>query len=395
MKLLILLSRVPYPTEKGDKLRAFHQIRCLSEKHEIILCALSEGPVDPEAVVRLKQYCSELHIFPIHKTGMLWNVLKAFFSGKPIQTGYFYRCKVRRKIQAVAKSSCPDHVYCQLLRMAEYAVRLPLPRTIDYQDVFSMGVKRRLDTSSWWKKPFFRLEYKRLLRYENRIFEHFNHHSIISVPDRDLIPHPQNKQIAVIPNGVDHAYFIPLDRPKKYDIVFTGNMGYPPNIDAALFLSEEIFPLVLKEIPSARLLIAGATPHPRVRSLQSERITVSGWVPDIRESYASSRIFIAPMRIGTGLQNKLLEAMAMGIPCVTSPLANNALEAVPGTEILIGNTAEEFAGHMVSLLKNPERANDLALSGTQFVRRKYDWHASTALLEQLFFDNAGTTSNTN
>jgi glycosyltransferase involved in cell wall biosynthesis len=279
--------------------------------------------------------------------------IEAFFSGKPIQTGYFYRCKVRRKIQAVAKSSCPDHVYCQLLRMAEYAVRLPLPRTIDYQDVFSMGMKdvstllpggRNL--SSGWKT-------KRLLRYENRIFEYFGHHSIISVPDRDLIPHPLNKQIAVIPNGVDHAYFIPLDRPKKYDIVFTGNMGYPPNIDAALFLSEEIVPLVLKEIPSARLLIAGATPHPRVRSLQSERITVSGWVPDIRESYASSRIFIAPMRIGTGLQNKLLEAMAMGIPCVTSPLANNALEAVPGTEILIGKHSGRICRSHGKFVKKP------------------------------------------
>jgi polysaccharide biosynthesis protein PslH len=387
MKLFILLSRVPYPTEKGDKLRAFHQIRVLSAHHEITLCALSEGPVHPEALTILSQYCRRIEIIPIGKTGMIWNVMKALFNGKPIQAGYFYRCKAKRKIHELIRQTTPEHIYCQLLRVADYVRDLPLAKTLDYQDVLSKGMQRRIDSSVWWKKPFFTMEYNRLLKFENRIFNDFNHHTIISAPDRDLIPHPKRNNIVIIPNGVDNSFFSPLARPKIYDLVFTGNMGYPPNVDAAEFLANQIFPLVLKKIPEAHLLIAGATPHSRVLALRCDTVAVSGWVIDIRESYASSKIFIAPMRIGTGLQNKLLEAMSMQLPCITSPLANSALGALEGSEILIGSNPQEYADRIINLLTDLDLAEFLANNGFRFVKTHYDWEKSTGRLEKLFIEN--------
>ncbi len=384
-----MLSRVPYPTEKGDKLRAFHQIRCLSMNHEIILCALSDCMVDPEAETVLRKYCSEVHIIPVHKTGMIWNLIKAVFNGKPMQTGYFYRCKAKRKVQKLIEESKPDHIYCQLLRVAEYVRKTPLVKTLDYQDVFSMGMKRRMNTSPWWMKPFLKLEYNRLCRYEKEIFDDFTYKTIISAPDRDIIPHPDRQKIVIVPNGVDQAYFSPMNLPKNFDLVFTGNMGYPPNVNAAEFLAREIFPLVLKKILGARLLIAGANPHHKVLALKSEHVKVSGWMQDIRESYASSKIFIAPMRIGTGLQNKLLEAMSMKIPCITSPLANTALGAKEDEEILVGKTAAEYSDHIIRLLKNPALADNLAQKGYVFVKRTYDWEKSTAILENLIVSNEG------
>lgn len=384
MKIFVLLSRVPYPIEKGDKLRAFNQLRCLSESHEVILCALSDSPVHPEALKVLNSFCSEVHIIPIGKSGMIWNLLKAFFNGNPLQVGYFYRCHAREKINQLIAESKPDHIYCQLIRVSEYVKNSTLPKTLDYQDIFSMGAKRRAETSSPLMRLFFLMEYRRLIRYEHDIFARFNLKTIISKPDRDLLPHPSRNEVVIIPNGVDHNYFSPVQGEKKYDVVFTGNMGYPPNIDAARFIAEEIFPLVLKQFPAAKLLLAGATPHARVLALKSKHITVSGWMPDIRESYASSRIFIAPMRIGTGLQNKLLEAMAMEIPCITSILANQALCAEENKEILIGSNAREYADHIIQLLQDEKYALSLARNGHVFVKKVFSWENSVKELETLF-----------
>jgi len=387
MKLFILLSRVPYPTEKGDKLRAFHQIRVLSAHHEITLCALNEGPVHPEAIRILGQFCKRIEIIPIRKPGMVWNVIKAFFNGNPIQAGYFYRSIAKGKVNRLIRQTKPDHIFCQLIRVSEYVRHIPVPKTLDYQDVFSKGMQRRLESSPWWKKLFFNFEYKRLLKYENAIFNDFDHRTIISIPDRDLIPHPERYKIVVIPNGVDHTYFSPIERPKLYDLVFTGNMGYPPNVDAAEYLADRIFPLVTKVQPYARLLIAGATPHAKVSALRSDSVAVSGWVIDIRESYASSRIFIAPMRIGTGLQNKLLEAMSMKLPCITSPLANSALGAKEDEEILVGSDPAEYAAHIIRLLNDRKLAETIAENGYRFVKNNYDWEKSTEMLEKLFSGN--------
>ncbi|MFZ4547337.1 MAG: glycosyltransferase [Bacteroidales bacterium] len=384
MKILVLLSRVPYPIEKGDKLRAFHQIRCLSKNNEIILVALNESKVHPEALQILKAYCSEIHILPIGKLGMIWNVFKAFLNQKPLQLGYFYRNSAQKQIDGIISKTKPDHIYCQLIRVSEYVKNNKTPKTLDYQDTLSVGVKRRAEASSSFLRMFFMMEYKRLLRYEHEMFDKFNNTTIISKPDRDLIQHPLRNEIKVIPNGVDSEYFYPVKKQKTFDIVFTGNMGYPPNIDAARFLAEEILPIVLKDCPETKLMLAGATPHPKVLALQSKHITVTGWLNDIRDSYSASRIFIAPMRIGSGLQNKLLEAMAMGLPCITSELANLALGARRNEEILVGVTAEEFAKHIIRLLRDEAFAETLAQNGHDFVQKTFSWENSAQQLEKIF-----------
>jgi sugar transferase (PEP-CTERM/EpsH1 system associated) len=384
MKILVLLSRVPYPIEKGDKLRAFHQIRCLSKTNEIVLVALSESKIHPEAEQILKAFCSEIHILPIGKLGMVWNVIKAFLNKKPLQVGYFYRNSVKKQIDQIIFNTKPDHIYCQLIRVSEYIKNIKTPKTLDYQDTLSVGVKRRAEASTFLPKMVFLMEYKRLLRYEHDIFDKFLHKTIISIPDRDFIQHPSKKGITVIPNGVDSEYFYPVKKPKTFDIVFTGNMGYPPNIDAARFLAEEILPLVLKVHPETKLMLAGATPHPKVLALQSQQVTVTGWLSDIRDSYSSSLIFIAPMRIGCGLQNKLLEAMSMGLPCITSELANQALGAKPNEEILVGVTADEFAKHIIRLLQDVAFAETLAKNGHAFVQKTFSWENSAQQLEKLF-----------
>jgi sugar transferase (PEP-CTERM/EpsH1 system associated) len=385
MKILVLLPRVPYPLEKGDKLRAFYQIKELSLNNEIILCALNhDRKLDKQkAFKKLQPYCRSINFIDLPRYAVPLNIIKSFLKGFPLQVGYFYNSKANKKIKKLFDSHKPDHVFCQLVRTAEYGKNLNVSKTIDYQDVFSYGVKRRIAKSAFWLKPVLKLEYKRLVAYEDIIFENFDVKTIISVPDRELINHPEKNKIQIIPNGVDHDFFKPIERQKKYSVVFTGNMGYPPNIDAAVYLVNEIMPLVWGKIPDAKVLLAGASPDIKVKALEKKNVTVSGWIDDIRDAYASAKVFIAPMRIGTGLQNKLLEAMSMKIPSITTSLANGALNAENGKHILIGDNAGELASSIIRLLTDERLSVKIAEAGYNFVHKNYSWKESTAKLEKL------------
>lgn len=385
MRIFVLLSRVPYPLEKGDKLRAFHQIRELSKNNEIILCAIN--PIsdldEQKAFSELRPYCLSVNFLKLPLLPRLWNMFMAFLTNKPIQVGYFYNGNVAYKVKKLIDQYKPDHIYCQFIRTAEYVKDIDIKKTLDFQDVLSHGMKRRMKSASAIKAPIYKMEYNRLKRYENLAFDYFDNLTIISIPDKKLIQHPDKGKIEVIANGVDHDFFKPMPKRKAYDVVFTGNMAYPPNVDAACFLVNEIMPLVWKKYPDTKVLLAGASPTRKVCSLHSDKVTVSGWMDDIRDSYASSRIFIAPMRIGTGLQNKLLEAMSMMIPTITTPLANDALNAENNKEILIGETPKELSDNIISLLTNSALHEQISKAGYNFVHCNHSWENATKKLDDI------------
>lgn len=391
MKLLVLLSRVPYPLEKGDKLRAYHLMVRLARDHEILLCCLSDTDTDPEHIAHLKQFCSYIDVVRVPRWRILLKLASALFSRLPFQVAYFHHASAQRAIDKAIREQKPDHVLCQLVRTTEYVRKHPtLPKTLDYMDTLSKGMERRTENAPFYLKPLFQAETRRLIRYENLMFDLFDHSVIISAQDREYIYHPLRERVTVIPNGVDTSHFKPQSTEASFDLVFTGNMNYPPNIDSVLFLAQRILPIVRLTRPKTNLLISGVDPSASVRELarQDPLITVSGWVKDIRASYANARIFIAPMQIGTGLQNKLLEAMAMRMPCITSALANNAIGAKPGEEILIGNAPEEYAQHIVRLLTDRDERERLSEKGYQFVLERFDWDRSADALEKLLMNKA-------
>lgn len=386
MKLFVLTSRIPYPLEKGDKLRIYHQIKELSKRHRIFLCALyqKESHVE-EAKKELSIFCEELYFIKISKYQQCISLISACFNHMPFQSALFYDRNAKQQVLGIINKVQPNHIYCQLTRVAEYLKEIKQPKTLDYMDAFSKGMKRRAKSSSIFSAWLFYWESKKQKQYERELFSHFKQHTIISAQDLDAIDHPQKSTIKIIPNGVDFKHFKPINSKKKYDLTFVGNMSYAPNVDAAIFLCEDILPLIQKQCPDVKLLIAGASPSNRVKQLASEVVTVSGWIDDIREAYAATRVFIAPMRIGTGLQNKLLEAMAMRIPCITSPLANKSLRAKE-TEIVVAKSAADIAHACVKLLNNTTLRNEIASKGFDFVTKHYQWPKTTATLEQLFMD---------
>ncbi|MBP7407748.1 MAG: glycosyltransferase [Flavobacteriales bacterium] len=386
MRLLVLLSRVPFPLEKGDKLRAYHLVTRLAKRHEVYLFCLSDARVDPAHIQHLQQVCAHIEVVRIGRWRILLKLLTAVFTRLPFQVAYFHHGHAQRRIDRAIERFRPDHVICQLVRTTEYVrERYALPKTLDYMDTLSKGMERRTETAPLHLRPIFRAETRRLIRYENLMFDQFDHAVIISAQDRDYIYHPFRDRMAVVPNGVDTTLFTPQEVEQQYDLLFTGNMNYPPNIDSVLYLVQKVLPIVRKQRPATSLLISGVDPTASVRDLAKTDplISVTGWVRDIRSSYATSRIFVAPMQIGTGLQNKLLEAMAMRIPCITSALANNAVGAPAGDAILIGETPEDYAALILRLLADPGERKRIAANGYDFVRANFDWDRSAEALERL------------
>lgn len=382
MKIVFITSRVPWPLEKGDKLRAYHQLKNLSKKNKIILCAINDTKLHPEAETELKKFCEEIHIYNISKIQIFLNLLRGLFNGLPLQVAYFTSTTAIAKINTLIQEKKPDRIFAQLIRSAEYArYQKTIPTVLDYMDIFSKGIERRINKVNILWRWLFKMEWKRLLKYEAAVFNDFDASTIISQQDRDLLPLPFPTSIAVIPNGVDTNFFKPFPATKDYELLFNGNMNYPPNIESVVYLVEKVLPIIWKKKPTLRLLISGASPSNEVLALQSEKVTVTGWVDDIRLSFARSKILVAPMQSSIGLQNKLLEAMAMKLPCITTSLSNNALKAIPDSQILVADSPEQFAIQIQLLLDRPEKAAQLAENGYQMVLDRFNWEQCCNLLE--------------
>ncbi|MDA0729477.1 MAG: glycosyltransferase [Bacteroidetes bacterium] len=388
MKLFVITSRIPFPLEKGDKLRLYHQLQTLGQRHQVVLCCLSDKPLSNDQRDALTPLVDALHVIQLSLVARLWRMAWAWLSAQPFQVTWFTDPRGIRQVHAIIEGCQPDVVYCQLVRCAEYVRTLHhLPKVLDYMDAFSAGMHRRSHQQRGvWRTPLrwmTWLEGNRLAAYESRMMDYFDATTIISGNDRLLIPHRERDNIHVVPNGVDLRAFTPRTRTLSSDhvILFTGNMSYPPNVDAAIHLAQDILPLV--NTPVVRLVLAGAEPKPRVQALASPRVTVTGWVDDIAEEYRAAHVFVAPLRMGTGLQNKVLEAMASNVPCVLSPHAFTPLGIPAHNHAVICSDAQSFASAIDDILANPDKANAMASQARTAIQNQFSWEAHNHGLDDI------------
>lgn len=386
MKLLVVLPRFPYPLDKGDKLRAFHQIKQLSANNDIYLFALSHDNVPPDAIRQMQPYCKDIRIAKLSKLAAAARALCSLLCRRSLQIGYWSSSRAIRQCLDFEALVRPDVAYLQMVRTLPLGLRLASPKVLDFQDALSMNLQRRMAGHNALRLFVENFEFKMLRSAEYDACSSFNGLTIISEVDAEALPQPRGTHINIVRNGVDFDFFHPQAIEKRYDIVFCGNMQYNPNIDASRFLVDEVMPLVWRSRPEASVCLAGATPTAAVRRLSGPHVTVTGSVPDIRPYYAQSRLFIAPMRLGSGLQNKLLEAMAMGIPCITTPLANAALGATPDTHLLLGNNPAQLAQAILRLLDDEQLRSRLAANASAFVHQNFSWQAATKPLETILLN---------
>lgn len=392
MKILVVLPRFPYPLEKGDKLRAFNQIKELSKRNEIYLFCVSHVKVLPQHVKAVEPYCKKICLVRSPKLVNYKNIIRNYLSTKSLQLGYWDSLKVRKQYNSFEKKVKPDVIYSQMLRTMPWVSRSRYPKVMDFQDALSLNTERRMEHAHGLWHYILHFEFKMLRSTEYNSFKIFDALTIISEQDSDAIPHKRNGDIHVIPNGVDFDYFKPMEKAKAYDVVFCGNMQYEPNVRAAKYLVKKVMPLVWKKMPEARLLLAGASPKKEVAKLADERVTVVASPADIRECYAAAKIFAAPLLTGSGLQNKLLEAMSMQLPCVTTSIANDSLGAEVGKEVLVGDTVGAFASHLLQLLQDEPCRARLAAGGYEYVHTHYSWGLSCSKLEAILQSLCGKES---
>lgn len=384
MKLAFITSRFPYPVEKGDKLRAYQHIKWLGARHEVHLFAITHQVVSEADILALKSVCAGVHIYRISNLKLIFNLITGWFNGFPASIAYFLDQSLRRKMQDDVIRLQPQHIFVQLIRAAEYVRVIPISKTLDYMDVFSFGASQRAKSGSVVLRPFYAIEAARLRKYERAVYGDFTNHVIISEQDRDRLPLQYQGSVSVLSNGVDMEYFSPMEAvSSEYDIVFVGNLGYLPNIEAAEFLVGAVMPLVWKNYPNTTVCLAGARPHRRVQKLKTDKISVTGWVNDIRPYYAKGRVFVAPIFSGMGQQNKILEAMAMGRACVTTALVDSAIGALSAGALYTAEDPNTFARAVGNLFANSKERERLGIAAREFVLENYRWDTKNKMLESL------------
>jgi len=388
MRILIALSRFPYPTEKGDKVRAYYQIKELSRNNEIFLVCLSEFKIKEEHLAMVRPYVKEVNIIHISLLKRIINLFFGIFNSLPMQVNYFKSHQMKGIISDWCQKFKIDVCYVQLIRIAENIPKIPqVVFFLDYMDAFSEGTRNRSLKSSFFKRIIYKLESQRLKNYEKQVTNRFEGLSVITEAEAGFLPEDAQNKLIITPNGVsDHFFNYPLLgwADKKYDIIFSGNMQFVPNIQAALYLVKKVLPLIIRDFPTIKICIAGVDPVSEIKALACSNVVVTGFVEDLGEIMSQSKISVAPMFSGSGLQNKLLENMAVGIPLITSPLSAAPIHALKDKHLLVASDEVEFAENIKKLLNNEEYANELGREGQRFVKLNFRWETYNERLENAF-----------
>jgi len=389
VKILFVANRMPYPPYRGDKLKIYNLATELSANHELHLITIAENQEDLDSISALQKplFTSIQYVYRPKWRSALSAAL-GLFSKRPIQVSYFRSKAFAQKLKQLLNDHDFDAIHVQHLRMAQYFEEgAPSNAILDLPDAFSLYWKRReLAAKNPLDKAFRSLEFSRLAQYEKWMLPKFPQSLVCSAEDRDYLINAGITNVDVLPNGVNLKSFSPQgsDAIIKNRILFTGNMDYAPNVDAVQYFVNDIFPLILEKHPDSRFVIAGQRPVKAVLDLVSDRIEVTGFIENLASEYAKANVVVSPLRIGAGTQNKVLEALAMNQAVVCSKVGFLGLGLKSGEGILMGDTAQEFATHVVSILQSDELRKNLGETGGLHVRKTFAWSGISKQLLTYF-----------
>ena len=396
--ILYISHRIPYPPNKGDKIRTFNEIRYLSKKFKIDLVSFADNPADMKHVEDLKSYCRNVFIYPLSPLKGKIKGFQRLASGRTISEGYFFNAAASRKVGELIGRYDYKAIFCFSSPTAEYVIKNFFlidkkrikPRLImDFCDVDSVKWGQYSKTTNFPLNWIYKTESKRLLAYEKKINKMFDASVFVSQNETQLFKmlFPEAINLFSVSNGVDTKYFSSNQNRKtsnKKKMMFAGAMDYYANIEGVTWFCKEILPHIKKRIPELEFYIVGNNPSSEIKALENNHITVTGFVEDIRAYYAKADLCVIPLRIARGIQNKLLEAMAMSKPVVTTTVAFSGIGAKAGKHLLLADEASFFVESACKLLENPKKATAIGLEARAFVETEFSWNAKLRELDKLF-----------
>ena len=390
MNILFLANRFPYPPFRGDKQKIYNLTKRLSKKHTLYLLTFYEDRDELNDLKELQPFFKEIELVYLPKWRSVLNGIPALFSRTPLQMAYFRSAKMKRMMKFVLDNYKIDVVHTQHLRMSQYTKDLNLPKILDLPDAFSLYFKRRKET----ERPLINrlidaIEIGRLAKAE-AVISKYNKTLVCSVEDKNYLEklHKSNN-IDILLNGVDLSTFdvkTGHDYSHNHTVLFTGNMDYAPNIDGVQYFAKEMWPTIAKKYPNSTFVIAGQRPVEAVKKLASDKIQVTGFVPDIQEMYEKASVVIAPLRFGAGTQNKVLEAMAMGVPTVCTHIGFEGLQIKSGEGVIMAKEKDRFIAEVVDLLESPAKRQEVGEKGLSVAQNRFSWDRIAEDLDAYFHE---------
>ncbi len=383
MKLLFLSPRIPYPPDRGDKVRSLFILKTLAARGELTLVCFVEPKSDQAAISYIKSNFPDVHCIPHSSVQGVMNLILNILSKTPFQVAYYRNKRMQRVLDTLFATKQFDLVYTHMIRMIPYVQKHYEAKVIiDYCDCVSLEYKRSIKHRQGIGKLFFSIEAQRTERYELAMKDVFDENWMISPVDLKALKMEHNPNSIVLPNMVQ----IPDSQPVlefQERIIFTGNMSVAHNISAATIVSKEIMPLLLTEYPRLKFYIVGAAPVPQVQALNNMNNTVVlGFVPDLYKELQKSDVFIAPLHFSAGIQNKILEAMACSIPVLSTANVAESLDCTDGKELLCAVSATDFAQKTLVLLRDGSLRSQIGKNGYEFVKQRFSSEAITSLINQ-------------
>ena len=389
MKILFLANRIPYPPYRGDKLKIYNLAKRLKDKHELYLLTFAQTEEEFQYKEELEKIFKEVHLIYLPKWRSALNCVSGLWSSKPLQVLYFQSGKLKNKLQQMLRQHHFDAVHVQHLRMSPYlAKEKNIPRILDLPDAFSLYWERRSKLPRGFARKIFEtIEQARVLKYEP-IMDEYDMSLVCSAEDLEYIVRIHDTaNIKLLPNGVDTTTFYSggHDYTHNNTLLFTGNMDYAPNVDAVIYFAKDILPLIRKRFPDLRFVIAGQRPVKTVTALAADpHITVTGFVKDLAPIYNSASVVVAPLRFGAGTQNKVLEAMAIGVPVVCSNIGFAGLGITSGQGAIMQTSPDAFANSVIELLSSQELRQKVGQQGSEIIHDRFDWDVVSAMLDGYF-----------
>jgi sugar transferase (PEP-CTERM/EpsH1 system associated) len=396
-RLLYLTHRVPFPPDKGDRIRNYHLLRQLARRGRVWLGCLADEPAGPETLAELDRLCERVAVAPLSGMRRWLRAGVSLLTGGSLSEGAFSEPRLRAAVRGWVAEARFDVVVISASSLVPY-LREPglegMPAVVDLVDVDS---QKWLDFAAAARPPrrwLYRLEGRRVRNLERTMPGWARAVAVVSRAEADIFDaYAGEGSATVATNGVDLDYFTPTTGSTDQACVFVGALDYRPNVDAAVWFAREVWPGIRAKFPTAEFRIVGRKPTPAVEELaQLPGVKLVGQVPDVRPHVASAAVAIAPLRLARGVQNKVLEALAMGKPVVATPAALVALRTEPGRHLLEASTPAEWVEAVGGLLAHPARRRALGVAGRRFVEEHHHWeHCLEPLLDRIF-KTAGTPS---